>query len=186
MWPLRATSTRSAAFGAWIHGHTHESCDYVENGTRVVCNPRGYLPMEANPGFQPDFIVEVSETRCVLRRIANASASPREECGAPTRQRLLVLPDMRGERLTDQGLVALAGPLRERLEALDDRVVEKDGDAGFAAHGKRRAAPALAESHMPFFLSSPLSGSGLSDGDDSNHCQMLRPVSVTQAYAPDH
>jgi predicted phosphodiesterase len=43
----------------WIHGHTHESCDYVVNGTRVVCNPRGYLPMEPNPGFQPDFVVDV-------------------------------------------------------------------------------------------------------------------------------
>jgi predicted phosphodiesterase len=26
----------------WIHGHTHDSFDYVVNGTRVVCNPRGY------------------------------------------------------------------------------------------------------------------------------------------------
>ena len=26
----------------WIHGHTHDSFDYVLNGTRVVCNPRGY------------------------------------------------------------------------------------------------------------------------------------------------
>lgn len=26
----------------WIHGHTHESFDYVANGTRVICNPRGY------------------------------------------------------------------------------------------------------------------------------------------------
>lgn len=26
----------------WIHGHTHESFDYEINGTRVICNPRGY------------------------------------------------------------------------------------------------------------------------------------------------
>ena len=26
----------------WVHGHTHDSFDYVVNGTRVVCNPRGY------------------------------------------------------------------------------------------------------------------------------------------------
>ena len=26
----------------WIHGHTHDSFDYCVNGTRVVCNPRGY------------------------------------------------------------------------------------------------------------------------------------------------
>jgi predicted phosphodiesterase len=42
----------------WIHGHTHESCDYVANGTRVVCNPRGYLPMEPNPAFDPTLVVE--------------------------------------------------------------------------------------------------------------------------------
>lgn len=26
----------------WIHGHVHDSFDYVVNGTRVVTNPRGY------------------------------------------------------------------------------------------------------------------------------------------------
>ena len=26
----------------WVHGHTHDSFDYSVNGTRVVCNPRGY------------------------------------------------------------------------------------------------------------------------------------------------
>jgi predicted phosphodiesterase len=26
----------------WLHGHTHDSFDYRVNGTRVVCNPRGY------------------------------------------------------------------------------------------------------------------------------------------------
>ena len=43
----------------WIHGHTHDSCDYVANGTRVVCNPRGYLPMEPNTAFDPTLVVEV-------------------------------------------------------------------------------------------------------------------------------
>jgi predicted phosphodiesterase len=42
----------------WIHGHTHESFDYVVNGTRVVCNPRGYLPMEPNPAFDPLLVVD--------------------------------------------------------------------------------------------------------------------------------
>jgi Icc-related predicted phosphoesterase len=42
----------------WIHGHTHESIDYVVNGTRVVCNPRGYLPAEPNPSFNPTAVVE--------------------------------------------------------------------------------------------------------------------------------
>ncbi len=26
----------------WLHGHTHNNFDYRVNGTRVVCNPRGY------------------------------------------------------------------------------------------------------------------------------------------------
>ncbi|MDX8397563.1 MAG: metallophosphoesterase family protein [Mariprofundaceae bacterium] len=26
----------------WVHGHTHNNFDYKINGTRVVCNPRGY------------------------------------------------------------------------------------------------------------------------------------------------
>jgi predicted phosphodiesterase len=43
----------------WIHGHTHDSCDYVANGTRVVCNPRGYLPNEPNPTFNPSLCVEL-------------------------------------------------------------------------------------------------------------------------------
>jgi len=27
----------------WIHGHTHSSHDYNRMGTRVICNPRGYV-----------------------------------------------------------------------------------------------------------------------------------------------
>lgn len=46
----------------WIHGHTHESCDYVANGTRVVCNPRGYIPYEPNPAFNPMLVVEVQNS----------------------------------------------------------------------------------------------------------------------------
>lgn len=26
----------------WIHGHTHDSCNYVEYGCNVLCNPMGY------------------------------------------------------------------------------------------------------------------------------------------------
>ncbi|MDB5999427.1 MAG: metallophosphoesterase [Rhizobacter sp.] len=45
----------------WIHGHTHDSFDYVANGTRVVCNPRGYAKdgVNENAFFDPDFIVDV-------------------------------------------------------------------------------------------------------------------------------
>jgi predicted phosphodiesterase len=43
----------------WVHGHTHESIDYAVEGTRVVCNPRGYLPHQPNRQFQPTLVVEV-------------------------------------------------------------------------------------------------------------------------------
>jgi predicted phosphodiesterase len=41
----------------WIHGHTHNSFDYVVRGTRVLCNPRGY-PGE-HTGFQSSLTVEI-------------------------------------------------------------------------------------------------------------------------------
>ena len=46
----------------WVHGHTHDSFDYVVNGTRVVCNPRGYAKngVNENPSFDIDFIVDVA------------------------------------------------------------------------------------------------------------------------------
>jgi len=45
----------------WIHGHTHDSFDYTVNGTRVVCNPRGYAKngVNENARFDPDYIVEI-------------------------------------------------------------------------------------------------------------------------------
>lgn len=43
----------------WVHGHVHDSCDYMVGDTRVVCNPRGYVPGEPNPGFREDLVVEV-------------------------------------------------------------------------------------------------------------------------------
>lgn len=43
----------------WVHGHVHDSFDYTVNGTRVVCNPRGYMPYELNPAFKPAMFVEV-------------------------------------------------------------------------------------------------------------------------------
>lgn len=43
----------------WIHGHTHEPCDYELFGTRVVCNPRGYPGEHGRAGFKPDFTVVV-------------------------------------------------------------------------------------------------------------------------------
>jgi len=48
--------------GLWIHGHMHEPADYVVNGTRVVCNPRGYMHGHGgfeNSLFDPLFLVKV-------------------------------------------------------------------------------------------------------------------------------
>lgn len=42
----------------WIHGHTHTQYDYMLGKTRIVCNPRGYIPYE-DTGFNPDLIIEV-------------------------------------------------------------------------------------------------------------------------------
>jgi len=45
----------------WIHGHTHDSFDYQVNGTRVVCNPRGYSKegIDENPRFEPALLLEI-------------------------------------------------------------------------------------------------------------------------------
>lgn len=46
----------------WVHGHTHDSFDYELDGTRVICNPRGYARsgwIAENPKFNPGLVVEV-------------------------------------------------------------------------------------------------------------------------------
>ena len=45
----------------WIHGHTHDSFDYVVNGTRVLCNPRGYAKdgLNENASFDANLVAEV-------------------------------------------------------------------------------------------------------------------------------
>lgn len=44
----------------WVHGHTHCSCDYTtEEGTRVLCNPRGYGPSDLNAQFNQYLVVDV-------------------------------------------------------------------------------------------------------------------------------
>ena len=43
----------------WVHGHTHDSFDYVVNGTRVVANPMGYRTSnwrEARGGAVPAWV----------------------------------------------------------------------------------------------------------------------------------
>lgn len=44
----------------WLHGHTHEPCDYTIDITRVVCNPKGYPRERTFPsGRYEPLIVEV-------------------------------------------------------------------------------------------------------------------------------
>jgi predicted phosphodiesterase len=42
----------------WVHGHVHNQRDYHIGGTRVVCNPRGYVD-EPNFGFDPGLSIAV-------------------------------------------------------------------------------------------------------------------------------
>ena len=55
-WLLRDRRAR-----LWIHGHTHDSHDYQVEGTRVLCNPRGYVKegQVENAHFDPQLVVEV-------------------------------------------------------------------------------------------------------------------------------
>lgn len=55
----------------WIHGHTHDSCDYHVVGagrsTRVVCNPRGYPRSRysdayENSAFDPGLLVDLNHS----------------------------------------------------------------------------------------------------------------------------
>lgn len=46
----------------WIHGHTHDSIDYIKNRTRVICNPRGYSRFNRdveNSEFDPNLLIEI-------------------------------------------------------------------------------------------------------------------------------
>ena len=44
----------------WIHGHMHNSSNYLVGSCRVICNPRGY-PHERNPDFRQDFTIELQK-----------------------------------------------------------------------------------------------------------------------------
>src|SRR5260221_11511324 len=43
----------------WVRGHLHTSADYQIGMTRIVCNPRGYMPDDLNPGFKPELVIEL-------------------------------------------------------------------------------------------------------------------------------
>jgi predicted phosphodiesterase len=49
----------AARSALWIHGHVHEPRDYQISGTRIICNPRGYLPSHRVMEFDPALVVTV-------------------------------------------------------------------------------------------------------------------------------
>jgi len=53
----------------WVHGHMHDSLDYYINGTRVMCNPRGYCRYEGgeeNHSFNPALLISVEKGKVEL------------------------------------------------------------------------------------------------------------------------
>lgn len=42
----------------WLHGHMHNSSDYLIGNCRVLCNPLGY-PGEENPDFKPSAVFAI-------------------------------------------------------------------------------------------------------------------------------
>lgn len=67
----------------WIHGHIHDSMDYLLGGARVICNPLGYPSKCAdgswsaeNPAFDPHLVVEIGGT--ASGRILQDAADQRE------------------------------------------------------------------------------------------------------------
>ncbi len=43
----------------WVHGHTHDSFNYMIGDCNVLCNPRGYYRSENNPDFSTEKYFEV-------------------------------------------------------------------------------------------------------------------------------
>jgi predicted phosphohydrolase len=43
----------------WLHGHMHNSSDYMMHNTHILCNPRGYDNGHENPFFNDKLVVEI-------------------------------------------------------------------------------------------------------------------------------
>jgi hypothetical protein len=46
----------------WVHGHAHDNFDYEASGTRVMCNPHGYVTTYGgteNDDFNPTLVAEI-------------------------------------------------------------------------------------------------------------------------------
>jgi predicted phosphodiesterase len=48
-----------AGAALWVHGHLHATSDYVQDGCRVVANPRGYLSIREGRHFDPALVVSI-------------------------------------------------------------------------------------------------------------------------------
>lgn len=61
----------------WCHGHMHDELDYYVNGTRVMCNPRGYCRYEGgeeNHSFNPALLISVEKGKVELVESAEDKA----------------------------------------------------------------------------------------------------------------
>lgn len=93
----------------WIHGHMHDSLDYMLEGTRVICNPRGYCRYEGgeeNDDFNPALIVDVTPGKVEIVVPPEGLPEPRE-----------VLPKM-SARQRDAAIWAIDG-LEVKTHAMD-------------------------------------------------------------------
>jgi len=43
----------------WVHGHIHESCNYMLHKTHVVCNPLGFINRKVNAQFIPNMMIDM-------------------------------------------------------------------------------------------------------------------------------
>lgn len=52
----------------WLHGHVHNSFDYMVGRTRVMTNPRGYVQHDLNPKFDPHIVVDIDPAAWLMSR----------------------------------------------------------------------------------------------------------------------
>lgn len=57
--PLEGIICDNQQIKLWVHGHMHNTSDYMIGKTQVVCNPYGYAGYETNPEFENVFMVDV-------------------------------------------------------------------------------------------------------------------------------
>jgi predicted phosphodiesterase len=43
----------------WVHGHTHDSFNYMLGKTHIVCNPLGYVGRQVNAEFIPNMMIDL-------------------------------------------------------------------------------------------------------------------------------